>query len=65
MDEPAGDGDALSPAALIERADRALYTAKNRGEIEWKCGIPRFSPSRTPPAIDLVSRITLHSPPST
>jgi diguanylate cyclase (GGDEF)-like protein len=30
MDEP-GSNDILSPAALIDRADRALYSAKSRG----------------------------------
>jgi GGDEF domain-containing protein len=30
MDEPS-NGDALSSAGLIDRADRALYSAKNRG----------------------------------
>jgi diguanylate cyclase (GGDEF)-like protein len=31
MDVPVGEGDMLSPAALIDRADRALYSAKSRG----------------------------------
>ena len=29
--EAASEGEILSPAALIDRADRAMYTAKNRG----------------------------------
>ena len=29
--EAAAEGEILSPAALIDRADRAMYTAKNRG----------------------------------